>query len=180
MYTDYCLLFHEASVFFLLIIVTVVVTIHQISGNLAVHKYNDPTKQTVRLEPAGFVSIMIAIQHIYLHGYSFENNGTKTNQWILDEKKKALFKILQKESLAQCSNFQIEVCTHIYTYVLEGGCPIPCSEIPCHSDSYVSFPITFSGIFHWAGVYQWFPGNPSMKHELQENRKNKKYEGKKT
>ena len=70
--------------FFFLIIVTVVVTIHQISGNLAVHKYNDPTKQTVRLEPAGFVSIMIAIQYIYLHGYSFENNGTKTNQWTLD------------------------------------------------------------------------------------------------
>ena len=27
-------------------------------------------------------------------------------------------------------------------------------KILCHSDSYVSFPITFSGIFHWAGVYQ--------------------------
>ena len=30
------------------------------------------------------------------------------------KKRKALFKILQKESLAQCSNFQIEVCTHTY------------------------------------------------------------------
>ena len=67
----------------------------------------------------------------------------------------------------------------MYTYVLEGGCPIHAPKIPCHSDSYVSFPITFSGIFHWAGVYQWFPGNPPMKHALQENRKNKKYEGKK-
>ena len=67
----------------------------------------------------------------------------------------------------------------MYTYVLEGGCPTHAPKIPCHSDSYVSFPITFSGIFHWAGVYQWFPGNPSMKHALQENRKNKKYEGKK-
>ena len=44
--------------------------------------------------------------------------------------------------------------------------------------TYVSFPITFSGIFHWAGVYQWFPVNPLMKCVLQENRnlKNKKYE----
>ena len=76
--TVFC--FMKPLFFYFLIIVTVVVTIHQISGNLAVHKYNDPTKQTVRLEPAGFVAIMIAIQHIYLHGYSFENNGTKMNQ----------------------------------------------------------------------------------------------------
>ena len=40
------------------------------------------------------------------------------------------------------------------TYLLECCCPIPCSKDSGHSDSYayVSYPITFSEIFHWAGV----------------------------